>query len=661
MVLSGTRDLARPDEPQRAMDLSMKLQVLRARSATTDRAATFATGTPIPNSPREMWVMLDYLRPDLLRAAGVEHFDAWAANHLRPETRLEMKITGAGFAPRTRITRFVNVPEMTRMWRQMADQVTRDDLDVQLPPSPPGGRSTTAMPRSAEQTALQRRPRKPCRRRPIRGRPNPDEDNILKISSATAAKPPSTNAWSACHRTRPAAGSPPLPAPSSASTMPPTKDRVYLDDTADPSPRTGGLQIVFCDQSTPKPGQWNVYTALRDDLIDAGMPPDRIRFIHEAVPDAQRADLFAAARDGRIHVLIGSTHKMGTGANIQARAVGLHHLDVPWRPSDLEQREGRILRQGNQNTRTDRSQIHTYVTESTFDAFSWTPRHRQGPRSSPRSRTAAPPGTSTPTTPTPCPSNRSPPSPPATPGSWNATNSVSTWPASAGCNAPTTTNNTGSFEARPHRARRHHHPLPSTRPPPRGDHPDHRRRLHRDHRRPPTRRPGRRRPRPAELIAANNPEPGNLRRVDQIIGRIGGLDLRMHADPVLHHKIHLSFPALEPVNQASTIHGDAAYVDTADLNSATTPGLGLVRRLEHHLLALPAKLEQMQGSLAAAPTRIAETRALIGARSLSRTSWPAPAPASESWTPNSPPPPPTASTRPRRGGSPSSRKIKLTN
>ena len=367
MVLSGTRDLARPDEPQRAMDLSMKLQVLR-EVRDDHRAATFATGTPIPNSPREMWVMLDYLRPDLLKAAGVEHFDAWAANHLRPETRLEMKITGAGFAPRTRITRFVNVPEMTRMWRQMADQVTRDNLDVQLPTLPPGGRSTTAIPRSAEQAAYSAALE--SRADAVRsGAVKPDQDNILKISSdgrkaaldqRLVALPPDPAGGRLAAATR-----------AIMRLHESTKDRVYTDEDGRPSPRTGGLQIVFCDQSTPKPGQWNVYTALRDDLTDAGMPRDRIRFIHEASSDAQRADLFAAARDGRIHVLIGSTHKMGTGANIQARAVGLHHLDVPWRPSDLEQREGRILRQGNQNTRYGPVQIHTYVTESTFDAFSW--------------------------------------------------------------------------------------------------------------------------------------------------------------------------------------------------------------------------------------------------------------------------------------------------
>src|SRR5690606_33054306 len=146
-----------------------------------------------------------------------------------------------------------------------------------------------------------------------------------------------------------------------------TADRTFTDEHGQPHPTPGALQIVFCDTSTPSE-DWNVYDALRDELVARGMPRQAIRFIHDATDDAERAVLFEACRDGRVNVLIGSTAKMGTGTNVQARAVALHHVDCPWRPADLEQREGRIVRQGNQNTSV---QVFTYITKRTYDAVVW--------------------------------------------------------------------------------------------------------------------------------------------------------------------------------------------------------------------------------------------------------------------------------------------------
>lgn len=367
-VISSTRDLARDKDSQRALDLSVKMRVLRQQRAAegrSERIATFATGTPIPNSPREMWVMLNYLRPDLLAHAAVDTFDAWAANHLRPQTRLEMKPTGSGFQPKTRITQFVNVPEMSQMWRQMADLVTRADLDVSLPTLTGGGRQTVALDRTdaqADYAAVLE-----ARAAAVKlGMVDPKDDNMLAITGdgrKAALDPRLVGLPVSDDGGRPTAVVEQIMRIHHA-----TGGNRYLDDNKEPHPRPGGLQVVFLDQSTPKPGQWTMYRQIKDELVAAGLHPDQVRFIHDAPPGPARTELFAACRDGRVSVLIGSTAKLGTGANIQSRLTALHHVDVPWRPADLEQREGRILRPGNQNTDVE---IWTYVTENSFDAFSW--------------------------------------------------------------------------------------------------------------------------------------------------------------------------------------------------------------------------------------------------------------------------------------------------
>lgn len=368
MVISHDRDLSRQEDSQRALDLALKLRVLRTERAADGRAAriaTFATGTPIANSPREMWVMLDYLRPDLLESAGVGTFDAWAQNHLRAQTRLEMKSTGSGFQTRTRTTAFVNVPEMSRMWRQVADLVTREDLPVKLPTMVGGTRQITSIDRSPEQAEYAE-----------------VLDDRVEAIKATAVAPEVDNMLLVSNDGRavaldqrlvgldaPADGGKPSAIVANIMRIHTGHQNTeYRQADGAISATRGGLQVVFLDASTPKPGQWNLYKQIRGELVDAGMDADQIRFIHDAPAGRARLRLFQDCRDGKVSVLIGSTMKLGTGANIQDRITAIHHADVPWRPDYLEQREGRGIRQGNQN---DQLEICTYVTENTYDAYSW--------------------------------------------------------------------------------------------------------------------------------------------------------------------------------------------------------------------------------------------------------------------------------------------------
>ena len=347
----------------------MKLTYLRARYG--ERVITGATATPIANSVTEAHVMLRYLRPDLLAAAGVEEFDVWAATFGQTITEVEMAPEGGGsYRQKTRFARFQNVPEMLRMWNVPADVKTADDLNLPKPalarrsdgqhrpetvvidPSPEAIDYVNSLADRAEEVRS--------------GGVTATEDNMLKIS---------TDGRKAALDMRlvgGAAASTPtkldVAADRIAAIWDEYRDRVYLNPATDqPSAPPGALQIVFCDLGTPSE-RWNAYDELRDQLVRRGLPRAKVRFIHEAKNDLEKARLFAAARAGEIAVLIGSTEKMGVGTNIQTRAIALHHLDAPWRPADVEQREGRVLRQGNQNPEV---RIYRYVVERTFDAYMW--------------------------------------------------------------------------------------------------------------------------------------------------------------------------------------------------------------------------------------------------------------------------------------------------
>lgn len=363
---SNIRD-AQIDGSKRASDLHMKLEYLRSRHG--ERVVTGATATPIANSVTEAHVMQRYLRPDLLEDAGIAEFDAWAATFGDTVTEMEMSPTG-GYRLQTRFAKFQNVPEMLRMWHVFADVKTADDLQLPRPDlrsRPDGQRAPTAVvvPASPELAGymvhLARRA-EAVRSRAVES----DVDNMLKISTdgrkaaldmrMVTAQPAST------------LGKLDTVADHIAAEWEATRDQIYLHpDTGQPSPVRGGLQMVFCDLGTPSQ-QWNAYDELRDLLTRRGLPRNEIRFIHEANNDADKARLFAAARAGHVAVLIGSTAKMGVGTNAQDRVTAMHHVDCPWRPADLAQRDGRGQRQGNQNPEIG---IYRYVTEGSFDGYSW--------------------------------------------------------------------------------------------------------------------------------------------------------------------------------------------------------------------------------------------------------------------------------------------------
>ena len=369
---SNIRD-AQIDGSDRATDLHMKLEWLRERHG--HRVATLATATPIANSVTEAHVMQRYLRPDLLRAAGVEHFDEWAATFGQTVTEIEMAPTGGGnYRMNTRFARFTNVPEMLRIWHVFADVKTAEDLKLPTPELKPvvgerevehRGPRTVVIPAGPEITDYLSQLADRAER--VRSRAvDPSEDNLLKISgdgrraALDMRLVTGERTVGECKLERAAA--------TIAQVWHENRQNEYVDrDSGQPSPTRGGLQIVFCDLSTPAE-HWNAYDELKGLLTAHGVPAPQVRFIHEARNDAEKGRLFAACRAGHVAVLIGSTEKMGVGTNIQARAVALHHLDCPWRPADIDQREGRILRQGNQNPEVE---IYRYVVERSFDAYSW--------------------------------------------------------------------------------------------------------------------------------------------------------------------------------------------------------------------------------------------------------------------------------------------------
>lgn len=360
-VDSSIDGMAHPGS-QRAQDLDAKLWYLRSRHGP--RVVTFATATPVANSMAELWVAQTYLQPEVLESLDLAPFDAWAATFGRTVTNLELAPDGSSYRLKTRFARFQNVPELMTLYRQVADVRTNDDIDLPRPDVAGGGAQTVVVEPSEELTALVADLAERAER--VRNRAvDPTEDNMLKITGdgrraaldlRLVGQPPADR------------GKLDVAAEHIAVIHARTRDLTYLDDTGEPHPRAGSLQLVFCDVSTPSGDGWNAYDALRDLLAARGVPAGAVRFIHEAGTDEAKAKLFQACRDGRVAVLVGSTDKMGIGTNVQARAIALHHLDCPWRPADIEQRDGRIVRQGNQNPEVE---IYRYVTEGSFDIYMW--------------------------------------------------------------------------------------------------------------------------------------------------------------------------------------------------------------------------------------------------------------------------------------------------
>jgi len=344
---------------QRASDLDMKMDYLRGKHG--HRVATFATATPIANSVSEAYTMARYLRPDVLDAAGITDFDSWAATFGEVTTALELAPDGSNFRMQSRFAKFRNVPELLRMWHVSADIKTAADLDLPTPDLLGGAAETVVVPPSAGLGLLMKELSGRAER--VQGRQvDPAEDNMLRI--ATHGRMGALD-LRLLDRTEGEPTKLTVAADRIASIHHTHADRRYPGGDL-----PGSLQLVFCDLGTPNKGPqvWNVYDQLRELLADRGVGRAGVRFVHEAKNDRAKGELFAACRTGQVSILVGSTEKMGVGTNVQARAVALHHLDCPWRPADLAQREGRILRQGNQNQAVE---IIRYVSEASFDAYLW--------------------------------------------------------------------------------------------------------------------------------------------------------------------------------------------------------------------------------------------------------------------------------------------------
>lgn len=371
-VISKVGDLGKPNGSNRATDLDMKLWYYRDHLKQS-RVATLATATPLPNSMIEMFVMMRYMRPDLLKEAQVFSADDWARQFTEQVTAVEAKPDGGGFQVKTRTTKFRNVPELLRMWHVPGDVKTQADLNLPVPQlvvNRDGNRAPEmiVVPATAAQEAGMAD--LIVRGDDVRnGRVEPTEDNMLKITSNGRALALDARLMDEPGPEEHEVTKLDVVARTVFQHWDENKDREYLDEWGEVSPTPGSLQIVFADLGTPAAdGRWDAYNELRDQLVARGVPASQIRFIHEAANDQAKAELFQQARDGRVQVLIGSTEKMGVGTNVQARAIALHHIDAPWRPADVTQREGREIRQGNQN---DEVHLYRYATEGSFDAYMW--------------------------------------------------------------------------------------------------------------------------------------------------------------------------------------------------------------------------------------------------------------------------------------------------
>ena len=335
-------------DAQKSSDMFAKCQYMD--EITDGRGVTFATGTPISNSMVELYTNMRYLQYDLLQKLGLGHFDAWAAAFGETVTGIELSPEGTGYRAKTRFARFYNLPELMAIFKECADIQTADLLNLPVPeaeyvnevlkPSPEQQEMVKAFAERAEAVRG--------------GGVDPAKDNMLRI----------TNDGRKCALDQRLLNDM-LPDAEGS------KVNRCVENTFEVWKNTmqeRSAQLIFCDLSVPKTDVFNVYDDVREKLAAMGVPREQIAFIHEASTETKKAELFAKVRSGQVRILLGSTPKLGAGTNVQDRLIALHHLDCPWKPSELEQQEGRILRQGNQN---EKVWIYRYVTESTFDGYMW--------------------------------------------------------------------------------------------------------------------------------------------------------------------------------------------------------------------------------------------------------------------------------------------------
>lgn len=337
---------------KKASDMLMKTQYIQEVNGG-ERGVVFATGTPISNSMTELYVMQRYLQNKELESRGLRHFDSWAAQFGEVVSALELAPEGTGYRIKNRFVKFTNLPELMTMFKNVADIQTADMLDLPVPKLK-DGKAKVIVAESNDYIA-EKMDSFATRAENIRSGEDPRVDNMLKVTNEARLL-----------------GLDPRTLDPDAPNYPDSKVNLCIEEVYKEYVQSNdvkGTQIIFSDTGTPTTdGRFSVYQYIKEELIKRGIPANEICFIHDAKSDKQREELFADMKSGNKRILLGSTTKCGTGMNVQNKLIALHHLDCPWRPSDLEQREGRILRQGNQNEEVS---IYKYVTKSTFDAYLW--------------------------------------------------------------------------------------------------------------------------------------------------------------------------------------------------------------------------------------------------------------------------------------------------
>ncbi|MCD7813751.1 MAG: SNF2-related protein, partial [Lachnospiraceae bacterium] len=334
-------------EAQKSSDMYMKCRYLD--EITGGRGVVFATGTPVSNSMTELYTVMRYLQYGTLQKKGLTHFDSWASTFGETQTAIELAPEGTGYRARTRFAKFFNLPELMNMFKEVADIKTSDQLDLPVPDAK--FETVVVQPSEYQKEMVQDLSERAAKVHA--GVVDSSEDNMLCITSDGRKIGLDQRLMN------------PLLPDDPNSKLNACVDnvfRIWQDGTPDKL-----TQLLFCDMSTPKnDGTFNVYDDIRTKLEAKGVPHEEVAFIHDADTEAKKKELFAKVRNGQVRVLLGSTQKMGAGTNVQDRLIAVHHLDVGWRPADQTQRNGRIIRQGNQNKEV---QIYNYVTEGTFDAY----------------------------------------------------------------------------------------------------------------------------------------------------------------------------------------------------------------------------------------------------------------------------------------------------
>ena len=334
-------------EAQKSSDLFMKCRYLD--EITGGRGVVFATGTPISNSMVELYTIQRYLQMDALQEQGFQHFDAWAANYGETVTTIELAPEGTGYRAKTCFAKFNNLPELISVFKNVADIQTADMLNLPVPEAHYHNIALKPSEYQKEMVASLAERAEQVRNKQV----DSSVDNMLLITNDGRKLALDQRLIN-----------PMLPADPESKAV---KCAETVFDIWRRTAEKRSTQMIFCDLSTPKgEGVFSVYDDIRSKLVEMGVPENEIAYIHDAKTEAQKKDLFAKVRAGQVRVLLGSTQRMGAGTNCQQKLVALHHLDCPWRPADLQQREGRIIRQGNENAEVD---IYSYVTEGTFDAY----------------------------------------------------------------------------------------------------------------------------------------------------------------------------------------------------------------------------------------------------------------------------------------------------